>query len=80
MERCRNQTELFSEGDPLVNRLTEELWERLVGEKRIDIKEASRTLKVETIKHRDAREIGSEWISYHAWDQLDLSGFLSSVG
>lgn len=35
---------------------------------------------VDTMRHQDAREIGSEWIGKHAWDQLNLSAFLESLG
>jgi hypothetical protein len=35
---------------------------------------------VETIKHKDVREIGTEWMCYQALEQLDLSDFLVALG
>jgi hypothetical protein len=35
---------------------------------------------IDTIDHRDVREIGAEWIGYHTWEQLQLSTLLLSKG
>jgi hypothetical protein len=86
------QGKLFSEekdSDALVNRFVEELWERLVNEKRIDtgaspskkIPAKNRELVyVDSIRHKDVREIGAEWLSYQALEQLKLADFLANQG
>ena len=79
-ERCHKQETLFSETDPVVITLTESLWMRLIQEKRIDIEKTSRQVDFDTIKHSNVREIGSEWMCYQSWNQLQLSEFLLSQG
>ena len=37
-------------------------------------------LNIDTLKHRDVREVGSEWIGYHTWNKLQLTPFLLSKG
>lgn len=59
-ERCQKQETLFSETDAQVIALTESLWMRLLQEKRIDIEKTARQVDVDTIKHSNVREIGSE--------------------
>ncbi len=35
---------------------------------------------IDTINHRNVREVGSEWIGYHTWDKLHLTPLLLSKG
>lgn len=74
---------LFEETDPLVRRYVEELWQRIIDNKGLDIpalEQSSRMVNMDTIKHRDVREIGAEWIGYHSWDKLELTSMLLSQG
>lgn len=79
-DRVKNQLSLFEHSDPVVEQMTNDLWGQLVSQGRIDVKKASRTIQVDSMVHSDAREIGSEWLSYTIWDQLKLSEFLVSCG
>jgi hypothetical protein len=74
------------EAEDIVNRFVEDLWEKLVSENRIDVgqKEKKRSstkdkelVYVDTLRHKDIREIGSEWLCYQALEQLGVSNFLA---
>lgn len=75
---------LFDEGqDASVHQQAAHLWQRLIDEKRIDVnwkQKAERMIDVKTIKHRNVREIGSEWIAWQAWGTLGLGEKLSNMG
>jgi len=75
--------------DTTVIRYVEEFYQRMVAEKRIDVlidKKVSRNGKdiqlidLNSIRNKDVREIGAEWLSYQAMRQLQLSPFLESLG
>lgn len=71
------------ETDELVRLKTEEYWCRLVNEKRIDVnwkQKAERMIDADTMKHSNVREIGSEWLGWHAWQQLELGNKLRTLG
>ena len=81
--RHRKLESLFEESDPVVVEMADALWGRLVGEKRIDVDwadKAARRIDVDTIKHSDVREVGTEWMCLHAWNQLQISEFLQGKG
>lgn len=81
--RYQKQGELFEETDPVVKGLTEDLWGRLMSEKRIDTEraeKAARMVNVDTLRHSHVREVGAEWMSYTIWNQLQLSEFLETQG
>lgn len=80
MKRLGEQKSLFEEKDPVVQRLAERLWSRLLSEKKVDIEKSKKMIDAETMRHNEAREIGAEWIAKHAWDQLNFSTFLESLG
>ena len=55
--------------DPTVQAYADKFWEELVAKKKVDVSEEfiakqKRLIDVETITHRDVREIGSEWLYY----------------
>jgi len=76
--------------DIIVNQHVEKFYNRMIAEKRIDIydaeKEAKKAkqnrelVKAESIRHKDVREIGAEWLSYQALGQLQISQFLEKQG
>lgn len=81
--RHKKQETLFEETDEVVIQMVEQLWHRLVSEKRIDINwadKAARQIDVDTIKHSNVREIGVEWICYHTWNELQITEFLRQQG
>lgn len=80
--RYRKQETLFKETNEQVIALTNELWQRLMSEKRIDVEmqKAERRVDVDTIKHSNVREVGAEWLCYNTWNQLRLTEFLEARG
>lgn len=84
-QRAEGKISLFEEQDIEVSKYTEVLWDRIISEKRIDLPEKTfekrqRLVDMDTIKHKDVREIGSEWMSYQALDQLQVATFLRGLG
>ena len=83
--RADGKIELFvEETDALVNDQIKLLWNRLIGEKRIDHPEMAKTKRkkmvdVDSIRHRDEKEIGAEWMAYQALQQLDIEELLLSL-
>lgn len=83
--RAEGKTSIFEEEDPEVLELTQQLWERIISEKRIDLPEATiekrkRLVDIESIKHKNIREVGCEWLCSQTLDQLQVREFLSSLG
>jgi hypothetical protein len=85
--RVEGKTDLFEEQDNLVIDLTEQFWERIVREKRVDIVDKSQPkkldlnlVKVDSIKHKEVREIGAEWLNLQALNQLGIGDFLTNLG
>ncbi len=78
--------------DATVMRHVEEFYQRMIAEKRIDVliekkdKKASKNGKdlqlidLNSIRNKDVREIGAEWLSYQAMRQLQIAPFLESLG
>lgn len=81
--RAEGKSDLFHEEDLVVNSYVEQFWSRIVNEKRIDLKGRTSKdvlVKASTIAHKEVREIGAEWLSYQALDQLKLASFLEGLG
>lgn len=78
--------------DTTVVRLVEEFYQRMVSEKRIDVfveKKQNKSTKngkdlqlidLNSIRNKDVREIGAEWLSFQAICQLQIVPFLESLG
>ena len=78
--------------DMAVIRYVDEFYKRMVTDKRIDVfvgkkdKKTNRNGKdlqmidVDSIRNKDVREIGAEWLSYQAIRQLQRAPFLESPG
>ena len=70
----------------------ETFYNRMVGEKRIDVPSGNETpntsyngrdfriIDINSIRNKDIREIGAEWISYQAIHQLRIATFLEQQG
>jgi len=74
----RKQT-LFEPTDELVNKWIRHLWSRIVAGEKLDLTvydENSRMVSVDTMRHNNVREIGSEWMCYNVWHQLGLDQVL----
>lgn len=82
-DRYERKQVLFEETDAVVIKYVEELWQRIIENKRLDIvpvEQSSRMVNIDTVKHRDVREIGAEWIGYNAWQKLELTQLLINKG
>lgn len=82
-DKYEHRQSLWGETDPIVESYVKQLWQSIIDSRSLDIdsiEKRSRMIDVETIKHRDAREIGSEWMCYHTWEKLGLSTLLQSQG
>lgn len=78
--------------DTTVIRYVDEFYQRMIIEKRIDVLVEKRDKKVlrrgkdlqmidlNSIRNKDIREIGAEWLSYQAMRQLHIAPFLDNLG
>ena len=82
-ERYKNELALFEETDEQVMQWVNRFWNEMIIRKTIDRKtmeEKHRLVKVATIKHKEAREIGTEWICANTWNQLQLTELFKTLG
>lgn len=82
-DKYERRQSLFEETDNVVIYSVSVLWQRIIESGKIDvatITKQQRMVDADTLQHRDAREIGAEWIGLHAWTQLNLSSLLASKG
>jgi len=84
----------YGETDPVVLRYVDCLYEQLLLKGNVDIaakpgnsqRSTARagkdwqTVDMNSLRNRDVREIGSEWLCYQALLQLNLTGFLCGLG
>jgi Transposase DDE domain len=83
--RVEGKAELFDEPDPLVNEHVEKYWDEMIAKKRVDLPEKAqekrkRMVYEDSIKHKEVREVGAEWIGYQGLKQLKVEGFLKGEG
>lgn len=72
--------------DPVVLQYVDEYFNRIVAEKRIDMPSAKpaafkrdfQSVDVNSIKNKDVREIGAEWLCHQAVGQLGIPSFLKA--
>src|ERR1700733_1795231 len=83
-EKYEHKEPLFEpEADPVVKRYVDDLWQRIVASKKLDIVSAeglSRMVNADTLQHSNVREIGAEHICHQAWEKLQLTPLLLSAG
>lgn len=84
--------ELPVSDDPVVLDYVEQLYKRMVVEKRIDVPENEplpkpirggkdyQRIDVNSIRNKDIREVGAEWLCYQAVNQLRIPTFLEQQG
>lgn len=79
-EKYEHKQSLFEpEEDPVVKKYVEQLWQRIVASKKLDIvpiERLSRMINADTMQHSNVREIGSEWICHNTWNSLQLTQLL----
>jgi len=79
-------TTLFSEFDsPKVQSYIHDFYRKLVSGKKIDFlhhtkKQEDNLVYADTIKNKNVREVGAEWLSLQALQQLKIDSFLRSKG
>ena len=81
--RYKNELALFEEPDQQVLEWVNHFYNEMIVRKAIDRKamEQMHTLvKSDTIKHKEAREIGTEWICANTWNKLKLSELFEGLG
>jgi Transposase DDE domain len=83
--RAEGKISLFEESDPLVMQYIERLWKRIIDEKRLDLPESvlakkEKMLYESSIEHKLVRELGAEWLSLQALEELQLPTFLQTLG
>lgn len=74
--RYKNELILFEEADTKVVEWVNRFWDEMIGKKTIDrqtMGQKHRLLKADTIRHKEAREIGTEWLCANTWNQLKLT-------
>jgi hypothetical protein len=82
-ERYKNELALFEEVDEQVVEWVNMFWNEMIARQTIDRKtmeEKHRLVKADTIKHKEAREIGTEWICVNTWNQLQLTVLFENLG
>lgn len=83
--RVAGKPDLFDEPNELISRYTTQFWDEIISKKRLDLPEFTAAknqnlVDIETIKHKDVREIGAEWLGFQALEQLKVKDFLISKG
>lgn len=71
------------EADPVVKRYVDDLWQRIVASKKLDIVSTeglSRMVNADTLQHSNVREVGTEHICHQAWEKLQITPLLLSAG
>ena len=84
-EKYERKQPLFGqqEEDPIVKKYVEDLWQRIVASKKLDIQSVeklSRMVNADTLQHSNVREIGAENICHNTWDKLQLTELLLTNG
>ena len=66
-----------------VEQLAWHFYKEIIDKKRLDVhlpKGEWETVNMSTLRNKDAREIGSEWLCKQAFDQLGIADFLKVKG
>ena len=81
--RYKNEIGLFEESDQQVLQWVSHFWNEMIEKKTIDrkaLEQKHRLVKAESIKHKEAREIGTEWICANTWNNLRLTELFEGLG
>jgi hypothetical protein len=76
----------YEQESPVVRKYVDEFYGRLLREKKIDVPSENtqasssgrdwKTIDMNSLRNKDIREIGSDWLCYQALTQLGIDGFL----
>lgn len=78
--RYKNQMLMFHSKDEHVLSLAEKFWVQMIQKKSIDVVGREKLIKQDSIRHKEAREIGAEWLCYNTWNELHLTTLLEQQG
>jgi hypothetical protein len=82
-DKASGKQDLFPCDDPTVQAHVAKWWKELIDLKRVDVLDsntAKKLVKIDSIKHKDVREVGAEWLAYQALEQLQIDRFLEKKG
>jgi len=84
-DRLDRKSPLFEETDELALKWANYYWDKLIKTNKVDasdkaFEKSKRMVDADTLKHKDAREIGAEWMCYQALNQLNFNEKLKSLG
>ena len=84
-DKVKGVKDLFESADKESIRLADLYWNELVLKGKVDVSEAGiskkeRMVDMETIRNKDVREIGAEWMCHQALEQLKIRDFLARAG
>jgi hypothetical protein len=82
-DKLTNQQSLFE--NATVKAFVEVLYQRIIKEKKVDMGTSDstkdiHTVDLNTLKNKDVREVGAEWLSLQAVRELGIDRYLSSRG
>jgi transposase len=82
-DRITGQQSMFE--DTRVTAFIESLYQRMIKEKKVDLggtapKKDIDTVDLNTLKNKDVREVGAEWLSLQALQELGIDRYLASRG
>lgn len=69
----------YDQTDELIDKWVNRLWSQIVAGQKLDVtiyNANSRKVCIDTIRHKDVREIGTEWMCYNTWHQLGIDQVL----
>ena len=83
-DRLNRKQRLFQDCDSKLLKIADDYWNQMVSKKTIDatdqaFEKSKRMIDVDTMKHKDAREIGAEWMCYQAVEQLGIAQKLKAL-
>jgi hypothetical protein len=83
--RLERKVPLFEETDQEAISIADKYWQEMVSRKKIDVSDqvfakSKRLVDIDTLKNKDAREIGAEWMCFQALEQLELNRKLENLG
>lgn len=83
-DRLNRKHRLFEDYDSKLLMIADDYWNQMVAKKTIDatdqaFEKSKRMIDADTMKHKDAREIGAEWMCYQAVEQLGIAQKLEEL-
>jgi len=74
---------LFDLNDQKVKKWTVKWWNKITTDRKLDLTLYSkdiRLIEIDSIEHKDVREVGIEWMCYNIWQKLKINEVLQRNG